>query len=501
MNTKRQILIILSALFFFVSCGDDFLSSSPTDKQEADTPNTEQVIMAKLTAAYQALLFDAFANVNHGILLMSDMRSDDIFKGGSDAGDQAQLYRLSQLNATPTEIPKGLWDVCFAGLSRSNSVLIACDNPLNMDDERLKEIRSEAHFLRAYYLHCLWKFWGNIPYFEEALEAPYMVKQYKADEIYELILENIEYVLSADKLPMKNNAENKARANKAAAMMLKARVVMYQKDETKYQEVLDDMAAIIASGEYELMDDYAEIWLDEGEFCKESVFEINHVEEGKTWDNGWQGFGTSLPIYISPSDLKGFPPLKGGWGFGTVRPDLYQLFENDDLRRDISIHHFPKGSYTARFQDTGYFQGKYAAREGYTKNSGDVDLNYKNNLRIFRYAETLLNAAELIVFHNLNAHTGISAEFCLDQIRNRAGLSSIAATVENIKLERRKEFVGEGMRFWDIVRWDDTHLLTENIPEYFSVRTWSDYKKLLPIPQSDIDKTQGEYKLQQNEGY
>ncbi|HEX2394438.1 MAG TPA: RagB/SusD family nutrient uptake outer membrane protein, partial [Bacteroidales bacterium] len=83
----------------------------------------------------------------------------------------------------------------------------------------------------------------------------------------------------------------------------------------------------------------------------------------------------------------------------------------------------------------------------------------------------------------------------------RADVDPIPATAENIKLERRREFIGEGMRFWDLVRWGDTEILTENIPEFSSVRTWEDYCKYLPIPESEIQKTEGEFKLVQNDGY
>ncbi|MBP6634914.1 MAG: RagB/SusD family nutrient uptake outer membrane protein, partial [Paludibacter sp.] len=73
-------------------------------------------------------------------------------------------------------------------------------------------------------------------------------------------------------------------------------------------------------------------------------------------------------------------------------------------------------------------------------------------------------------------------------------------TAENIKLERRREFVGEGLRFWDIVRWGDTALLTESTP--LSTRTWNDNFKYLPIPQSEMEKTTGtEFALTQNPGY
>ena len=62
--------------------------------------------------------------------------------------------------------------------------------------------------------------------------------------------------------------------------------------------------------------------------------------------------------------------------------------------------------------------------------------------------------------------------------------------------------MGEGLRFWDLVRWGDTNILTENLTDYNSVRTWDDNKKYLPIPQSEIDKTAGtEFELKQNPGY
>ena len=58
----------------------------------------------------------------------------------------------------------------------------------------------------------------------------------------------------------------------------------------------------------------------------------------------------------------------------------------------------PQGSYNPRYQDTGFFLEKYVAHTGDNKDQiADADLNYNNNLRIYRFSETLLNAAELIV--------------------------------------------------------------------------------------------------------
>lgn len=507
---KKILYTLMVALLVALvsSCSDDFLSASSTEKQESGAPAYEGAILANLAAAYQILLFDSYANQNYNSLpLMSDLRSDDIFKGGGDAGDQRQLYLLSLFTATPQEQPEGLWSILYSGIARANNAISACENAVEVPEEKVNQYKAEAHFLRAYYTHWLWKFWGNIPYFEEPLTTPpYMTRQFTADEIYAEIMEDIDVATTDGWLPMSSTGSNIGRINKAAALMLKARVVLYQKDQSRYAEITSDLAEIISSNQYRLFNDFAKMWLDENEFCNESIFEVNHLPEGKTWANGWSGYGTNLPAFISPNGLNTgnkTGDFKGGWGFGPVRPSTWDIYETGDTRREGSINKFDPNQYTPRFQDTGLFMAKYAARVGYNP-QGDVDLNYCNNLRVFRYAETLLTYAEMLTMHGQSPVGGITAQACLDMVRQRAfgAASSIPATAQNIKLERRREFVGEGMRFWDLVRWGDTAILTENLPEFNSVRTWNDNWKYLPIPQSEMDKTAGtEFALKQNPGY
>ena len=99
----------------------------------------------------------------------------------------------------------------------------------------------------------------------------------------------------------------------------------------------------------------------------------------------------------------------------------------------------------------------------------------------------------------------VDAQESFNLIRKRAfGADKPLAAVEvNIKAERRKEFLGEGMRFYDLVRWGDAvTVLTENDVEHNSVRTYDDNKKLIPIPLSEMEKTKGtEFELKQNPGY
>lgn len=516
MNMKLyKILAVALAGVALTSCGDKFLTAHSTGQAEAGGEATEGAIVSYLTSAYQILLFDSYANQNYNaVLLLSDLRSDDIYKGGGDASDQEWMGHLSTFTIDPNNSPTGLWSIYFTGIQRCNNTIIACKNAVGMESapERLARYNAEAHFLRAYYTHLLWKYYGNIPYFEEPLSVnPYMTVQMTADDVYKEILEDLEVAAAENVLPM--TSYEVGRVNRAAALMLRARVVMYQKDAAKYDQAAADMATIISSGEYDLFGDFDAMWLEANEFCCESIFESNQLDaptggDQKDWGSGWHGYGTNLPAFISPNGLEDPSGVfKGGWGFGPVRKEAWEMFEAGDIRRDASIIDWRDTKYNKRYQDTGFFQKKYAAREGYNPPPGDQDLNYNNNLRIFRYSETLLNYAELVGVLNATPASGITPQACMDKVRNRAGLASVPVTLENIKKERRYEFLGEGMRFWDLVRWGDAEtVLTETVTGdgWNYSRTFNSAKdKYVPIPQSEIDNTKGfgEFELKQNPGY
>ena len=149
---------------------------------------------------------------------------------------------------------------------------------------------------------------------------------------------------------------------------------------------------------------------------------------------------------------------------------------------------------------------KYAARKGYHKPTGTIALNYCNNLRIFRYAETLLAYAELVGVEGVAEQKGISAQQCLDMVRDRAFGDTnhrVAVNKQNIINENHYEFVGEGHRYYDVVRWGITEVLNvDNVPGINRARTWKSHNKYVAIPQGDIDATKGtEFELKQNEGY
>jgi hypothetical protein len=126
----------------------------------------------------------------------------------------------------------------------------------------------------------------------------------------------------------------------------------------------------------------------------------------------------------------------------------------------------------------------------------------KDDIKVIRYAEVLLTAAEAY------AQTGdnTNALLYLNQVTQKrdpsfAGYTSTGATtIANILNERRKELAFEGLRFFDLTR---TNVVINRPVQpfgYASISTIAvgDYRRILPIPQTELDANKS---IVQNPGY
>jgi len=507
------------------SCGEDYLALFPSGDFAAGAPATRDVIEQNLVSAYQLMLFDAYANGQWmPVNMFFDICTDDIYIGGGDANDQPYAQATAEFRTNPVTMPDGWWRIFFTGLRRCNGVLEAIENAVDVQPDVLARLKAETLTLRAYYTHWLWKAYGNIPYFDQAwVQEPFLARQHSFDEMYPIILADLNEAINTPEFPMTATGTQRGRITKAMAMMTKARVVMYYKDQTKYAEVLADMKTIIGNSAYSLVMNATTpnsgsnttnpvewIFLREGQFSSESIFEVNHHPSISDWTAG-RGFGHYTPRFIGARAI-GAPHdalYQSGWGFGNVQPAAYAIFEEDDYRKEASVIEFPDSYSGGGYQWTGLVLKKYIARIGYnTGTTGDASHRWENNKRIYRVAEAYLNIAEL----ELAAGGGqAAAQPYLDAVRLRAfGVPNvIPATLNNIKLERRREFFGEGLRFWDLVRWGSCEndvaigtLLTVTDLNVPISRTWNDNKKFQPIPQGEIDRTKDtQFELVQNPGY
>ena len=486
--------ILLSALLL-TGCSESFLEvKSPVDEDVNEYFKTDDHVKEGVVAAYDPLHWPDWAMGQYNpVNLMSDFMADDLWVGGQDKTDNQYWHFMMNYEALPTNCMTGLWTVAYSGVKRSNDVLTYIGWAAeNLTQKNATYYEAQARVLRVFYYNWLWKFWGNLPYYERNLEAPYLAEQLKADDVYNKIITDLEGAIALDALPMRESSQNYGRVTKAMAYMLYAEIVMYQNDDTRYKQALTYMEEIISSGQYSLTVNYADIFKESGEWNEESIFEINYKSKGaaRSWNNPLVAGGTVLPRLISPKDWKdGTDGHLNGWGFSPVRIETYNRYSNNDDRRDATCWDASKaGKYSPRYQDTGFFLEKYTAKEGGNEGQiADADLNFNNNLRIYRFSETLLNAAELI----LRGAGGGNASEYLNRVHKRAGLTvDVPATIDNVIEERHLEFVGEGKRYWDLVRTGKA--ATVLVPDIYGYRTntWSSNKKYLPIPQGEIDAAQ-----------
>lgn len=501
----KKIIALSLTLVAMCGCTTDFLEVDPTVTTPTEKYYDTPAKMEKaLIAAYAPLQwFDYTYGEYHPLQFISDIMADDYNGvGGSSEGDIPWLHLTRQYRLNPEQAPVGLWNSLYDGVYRANQVTGNIDRCKSLSAASRNRILAEARTLRAFYYHILWKLWGNIPYYTvnpDGEDISYIVPQKSADEVYRLILEDLDFATTPGYLPEAVAVDEVGRFNKFAAYMLRANVVMLAGDQTQYPSALAQLKELIGADIYALTPVFADIWTDAGEWNSESVFEINYADNpsNRDWNDPFSPGGSIYPTFLCPDSYKGTKFASEGYGFGPVSKDLHDAYDNADQRRDAGILDFakvcPGESYTPRVADTGYFNYKYIARAGgngaYVGTEG-AEFNFRNNIRVYRYSEALLNAAELTV------RTGGSqkeADDLLNTVRARAFNTTLAelpaaarrsATLDNLLEEYRLEFALEGHRFFDLVRFGKAE-------ETLASRGYTANKRYLPIPQSEIDRAEG----------
>ncbi len=502
------------------SCGEDFLTEEPSSKLPLDGYyNSESRILESAVAAYDPMHWFDYSDGWAPLNLVWDSMGDDVYVGGGNTGDQGQIHKISQYKSDPNDNIGGAWITAYSGINRSIRLIDNATALESMDDAKRQMFIDEGRTLRAWYYLVLWKTWGNVPFYMENLTFPYIAEQISADELYANIIVDLEDVLAGNGLPMKRPDAEAGRMTWAAAAMIYADYVMYQKDQTRYGKALDYMKKIITSNQYDLVAgaDYDQLFDYEHEWSKEIILDINFKSKGgaRAWDKAKAPGGTVLPAMIGIDGLTYYGgedkqvDFEGGWGFLAISKEVYDAFEENDLRRDISLLNIETYmedmmknkntlvTYGGRYQNTGVFLRKYLGRPGGKEGVvGSGDLNWENNLHLYRYAETLLNAAELALATGDNGAQGY-----FNQVRDRAGLPQKTVSVDNILAERRVEFVGEGKRYFDLVRSGKAaSVLTKGsgkLPEKTRKLVWlkdedyakgknTDYKEYILVPKSDL---------------
>jgi len=489
----KKIFVYMATALLCTSCGDDFLEvENPTGEPLEEYYTTDETLSEALTSAYAPLHWPDWDNVAYNDLTIdAEILGDDFWVGGSSITDNQHWHKLFNFEGDGNNTLATLWTDFYSGIKRCNDVIKYCSWGGGTEANR-NLYTMQARLLRVYYYNILWHYYGNVPFYLENLSIPYTAPQLTADEIYEQLIPELEEIIASDVLPMRWENAEAGRVSRAMGYMLYAEMVMYQNDTERYPKVLAYMKELIASSEYSLNSSFANLWEESGEWCSESIFEINYNDDQAQRDWGEAALnagGSVLPTLISPNQWPGgdgWDAGQDGWGFLPMRLETYNMFDENDLRRDATCWDVRGVSYNERYQDTHIWLAKYRP---FSDNNKDCptskNLNYNNNKRIYRYAETLLNAAELLL-----ATGGSNSEALgyVNQVRNRAGLTNLTSlTEDDILNERHLEFCGEGKRYFDLVRTGNA--ATTLVPDSYGYRTnsWTESKKHIPLAQSELD--------------
>jgi len=275
-----------------------------------------------------------------------------------------------------------------------------------------------------------------------------------------------------------------SRFSKGTAQAFLGKTQLYEKKYTEAAKTLNDL---IATNEYalyqlsEINNDYTQLLRKSTEFGKESIFEISYSSDRvNDWSNAFGDLWND-PSRTNPGNLvwqlcgprgdQGFnggtTGVNGGWGFGYPTLDLWKAYK--DAGDSVRVHGailtesqvIAKGGSMGKNGNfmwgcPGLVRLKYTTWASETSSAAGAvpDLCYGTNLRIMRYSDVLLMAAEANLLASPADITTALGQ--INQVRNRVNLPTLnTLKLEDIKLERRLELSFEGCRYQDLVRWGD----------------------------------------------
>jgi starch-binding outer membrane protein, SusD/RagB family len=480
--------ITLSLVIILLGSCKDFLDTDPiTEKTDGNYYSTPEEANEALIGCYDALQLIYSDGV--AMPVASDVMSDLCFGGtGAGDGDAYPMIDEFDMNISPSDLNlyEPNWKNYYKGIFRCNTLIMKLDqvNWGSQSDKRF-EIEAEARFLRAYFYFDMVRIWERVPLLTEPSNEN--IPQSEPDEIYKVIAGDLLFAADHAKAQQYGQIATSAygHASKWAAEALLARVYLfytgyYGKDDlvglVAKDKALDLVEDVITNSGHDLVSNFSDLWpaasqyeaaqagkpiyetTYAGENNMEIVFAIKYTYtsnyDGNTDGNHWMVMN-GLRKMNWPESGYGY-----GWGACTVPAWVYDTWDPLDARKEASIMAIEEeGIDYTEVNDvkeyTGYFTKKYiplcdTAGNSVAEELGGVNfmIGQYQDYFVIRFSDVLLMAAEL-GSGNALAH--------LNRVRSRAGLDPAAAADKDaIFEERRLEFAFEGLRYWDLLRYDQT---------------------------------------------
>jgi tetratricopeptide (TPR) repeat protein len=472
------------------SCGTNWMDVEPSDGVDANGA------LNSVTALNSARigLYAAFKG-NHNL---TDYYARQMFTYGDERGEDIQFNNVNgsarsefyyyMTYSTADDFNRGdtPWQSPYIVIGRANRII----NADNVTGEEADEYKAEAKVIRAYALFDLTRIYGvpytkdngaslGVPFSATALESSAKSARKTVAECYTQVLADLNEAISSNTLSTKATT---GYVNVWTAKALLTRVYLTMGNWDKALSTAED---IIEHSPYKLWTaaQYATAWSEaDANHGNEMIFEfvINN-------NNDWTDREGIAYLYReNGSSVSGYGDL-------IVTKKFVDMLASDpqDVRNNIIIAaESAKGK--AGFGTNKVFLNKFQPLND--------DVRY-DDVPMLRLSEVYLSAAEA-AFNAGNKEK--AAKYLNDIISNRTTDASKAVTaadvtLERIYVERRKELVGEGQRYFDVLRRGETVVRYTNEADKGwhdalneEARTFNrDSKKALPlIPQNEIDANQ-----------
>ena len=488
---KINILALGVAALTMTGCSESFLDT--TSKTEL---NSTSFYKTEVQAEYAVVgCYDGYqrtvSNGNWPSLFQAvETMSDDCLGGGGPDDRSDRLMDRFDRSYMPDQIDlfNGLWDDYYKGINRCNLLLASLDNIGWTSEEARKVVESETRAIRGLEYFDLVRMFERVPLLTVATTE--VVPQSEPDAVYEQIVADLKF--AADNMPEEKYADksnNLGRITKYAAAAMLARVYLFYDgvyNDNKggampggltKEQALQYCEEVIKSQRYSLEPEFKNLWpaASTEASTKTEGRKSTYVEDSNeiVWvvkfnnDQNWVNSninGNKFIINLGLRNVTSFAPYGNGWGACPITPYANSLFRSGDSRSTATVIDCAAiGAYKEQITTdcmdyTGLVNKKYCpliftdgtsmpAAET-TVDGGNMQTNQDQNWILIRYADVLLMAAEL---------GSANAMQYFNQVRDRAygaGVHDItsAPTREQIWNERRVEFMGEGVRYFDLRR-------------------------------------------------
>ena len=468
MKATHYIYVLFAALFTLVCAGcEDRLNiekhgSLGGPENYYQTDEEAEAAVASMLISWR----DMYSNWFY----VKNSLSDDAYTGGGSRGDNAMMEQLNEFTFfTDNGLISGLYSGLYAVVYKANLIIenVTGDSPV------MRRAVAEAKFYRAWAYFELVTLWGTAPLVDHLLApSEYHVSNSTPEALWAFVEQNLEEAISSGALPSKANVDDADATSRVTLETAKAYLGKAYLFQGKYPDAAVVLDEVINSKKYELYQgDFDMLGHAVTNNCSESMLEVQRRKNSEqAWNQFVQfyimlGWRTSHMSY-GPKALFEEGIAMGTYGFFNPTKSLYDAFveregvEGYRLKSTMRTYEqmnevemaINPGLYLVGNEGYFFWKTRLLGSDNIIDQSWFQSLQY-TNLRVMRYAEVLLMAAEA---HVMGGGSADKAVKYINEIRTRAKLAPLSSvTLDDVKKEKRLELCLESVRFQDLVRWGD----------------------------------------------